>query len=352
MTGRSAEQGAKIDLSVVVPMYEEEETVAPLVERVLGVLAPLGQSFELILVDDGSGDRTADRIADQALAHPGVVRGVYLARNYGQSTAMQAGFDQARGTLVATLDGDLQNDPADIPAMLKVMAQEEADLVAGWRHRRQDDPIRKFFSRVANRLIGRLTGVQIHDYGCSLKIYRRELLERLRLYGELHRFIPALAAEVGGRVVEMKVDHHPRRFGRSKYSLDRTARVILDLLLIVFFRRYIQRPLHLFGGIGLILSGLGGCALTYLAGVKLLLGERIGDRPLLALAVLLVLLGVTLIGQGVMGELLIRTFFASGARPQYHTRLDHQLPVAARGHGTEEVESGKASGGSVSGGSM
>jgi len=311
-------------LTIIVPMYDEQANVAGMAERVVGDLRTFGRPFEVILVDDGSRDGTPVEILAAAARYP-ELRGVFLARNYGQSTAMQAGFDHALGEVIVTLDGDLQNDPADIPAMVGLLEAEGADLVVGWRHQRQDRPLRMLVSRIANRLIARMTGVSVHDYGCSLKVYRREVVERMRLYGEMHRFIPAILAEVGGMVVEMKVRHHPRRHGQSKYGFDRTARVVLDLLLVVFMRRYIQRPLHLFGGVGLGLGAVGGVILVYLAGLKALYAADIGDRPLLLLGVMMVLLGGMLITQGVLGELLVRAYFATGARPQYHTRLAGRL---------------------------
>jgi glycosyltransferase involved in cell wall biosynthesis len=313
-----------VDISVVAPMYNEVDNVARLVQALAAALEPTGRPFEVILVDDGSRDGTTEAIA-AAEAIDGRVRGVYLARNYGQSTAMQAGFDHARGAILVSLDGDLQNDPTDIPAMIALMEETGADVVTGWRHQRQDEPVRKFFSRVANHLISRATALDVHDFGCSLKCYRREMLERTRLYGEMHRFLVAMLAEVGADVREMKVNHHPRRFGTSKYKLDRTIRVVLDLALIMFFRRYLQRPLHLFGGVGIGLSLLGGGILGYLAFIKLALGASIGDRPLLSLGVLAMLAGLMLVGQGLLGELICRTFFEAGSRAQYHVRLPHKV---------------------------
>jgi glycosyltransferase involved in cell wall biosynthesis len=315
---------ASLQLSIVVPMYNEVECVAPLIARLREVLAAYGRSHEIILVDDGSGDGTTQAIlaAEQADER---VRGVFLARNYGQSTAMQAGFDVARGDVVVTMDGDLQNDPADIPRLIRLLEERDVDVVSGWRQDRQDEPLRKLFSRLANRLISRMTGVKLNDYGCSLKVYRRELLVRTRLYGELHRFLPALLSEVGAEIVEVPVVHHPRRFGSSKYGLDRTMRVVLDLLLVMFFRRYIQRPLHIFGGAGLICIVPGGLILIYLTLLKLLAGASIGGRPLLSLGVLLVVVGVVLIGQGLLGELTGRLLHEAGGRAQYHLKSPRKL---------------------------
>ena len=319
---KSGETGAIVApsvpaISIVIPIHNEEDNITDLVQRVLAGVAPVGKSFEILLVDDGSTDCSADYIRDIVKKDPRV-KGVFLARNYGQSTAMQAGFDEALGEIIVTLDGDLQNDPQDIPMMLDFLATSDADLVSGWRVHRKDDPVRKLLSKAANRLISRVTGVRLHDYGCSLKAYRRSILDRTRLYGELHRFMPALIAEVGGKAVEVPVRHHPRERGVSKYNLGRTIRVFLDLLLVMFLKRYMQRPLHLFGGIGIIFSAIGFLSIGYLVVLKLFTGADIGDRPMLLLGVLCVLLGVTMIGQGLIGEVITRTYFASAAHRQYH----------------------------------
>jgi glycosyltransferase involved in cell wall biosynthesis len=319
-------EGSVPAVSIVIPIYNEEENISDLVDSVVAGVAPVGKSSEILLVDDGSTDRTAAYIRDVAKKDPRV-RGIFLARNYGQSTAMQAGFDEALGEIIITLDGDLQNDPQDIPMMLDLLASSGADLVSGWRVNRKDGPVRKLFSKAANRLISAVTGVRLHDYGCSLKVYRRSILERTRLYGELHRFIPALIAEVGGKTVEVPVRHHPRERGVSKYKLDRTIRVFLDLLLIMFLKRYMQRPLHLFGGIGLIFTAVGSLSIGYLTALKLLTDADIGQRPLLLLGVLCVLLGVIMIGQGLIGEVITRTYFASPDHRQYHLAEE---PVAQR----------------------
>jgi glycosyltransferase involved in cell wall biosynthesis len=231
---------------------------------------------------------------------------------------MQAGFDAARGDLIVTIDGDLQNDPADIPDMISLLEKEDVDVVCGWREYRQDPPVRKLFSRTANRLISSLTGVKLHDFGCSLKVYRRSVLERTRLYGEMHRFLPALLTEVGAQIREVAVRHRARKFGRSKYGLDRTLRVVLDLLFVLFFRKYLQRPLHIFGGIGVICFLPGSLMLIYLVVIKLALNQEIGGRPLLMLGILLTLIGLMFIGQGFLGELIIRILHANEAREHYH----------------------------------
>ena len=306
-----------VALSVVVPLFNEVESVPQLVQLITEALAHLERPYEILLVDDGSTDGTDLTIADLS-AKLSFVRTVYLARNYGQSTAMQAGFDAARGDLIVTIDGDLQNDPADIPDMISLLEKEDVDVVCGWRENRQDPPVRKLFSRIANRLISSLTGVKLHDFGCSLKVYRRSVLERTRLYGEMHRFLPALLTEVGAQIREVAVRHHARKFGRSKYGLDRTLRVVLDLLFVLFVRKYIQRPLHVFGGIGFFCFLPGSLILVYLTVIKLALNQDIGGRPLLMLGTLLTLIGLVFIGQGLLGELIIRILHGNRAQAQYH----------------------------------
>lgn len=308
-----------MDLSVVVPLFNEAEGLPLLVEQLLEVLRPLGLHFELVLVDDGSRDQTAtvlERLSGQV---PELVA-VLLRRNYGQSAAMAAGFDASRGKVIVTLDGDLQNDPADIPLLLEQLA-EGYDLVSGWRHQRQDAAVSRLLpSRIANRLIARVTGVQLHDYGCSLKAYRREVVDDLNLYGELHRFLPALAFIEGARITEVKVNHHPRRFGSSNYGIDRTFRVLMDLLTVWFMKRFLTRPMHVFGLGGLVGMGLGLLVSLWLAAEKLVLGVDIGDRPLLLLALISFLTGIQLFCFGLLAELQMRTYHESQGRPIYRVR--------------------------------
>jgi glycosyltransferase involved in cell wall biosynthesis len=328
-----------IDVSIVVPMFDEVENLRELVERVGAALAPTEWRFELILVDDGSRDGSAALLRELA-GDIDWLRPVLLARNYGQSIALQAGFDRAQGRYVVTLDADLQNDPADIPALVERLERDpEIDVISGWRRNRQDKALsRRLPSVLANRLISRMTGVHLHDYGCALKAYRREIVERIHLYGELHRFIPSLASEAGARIVEVPVRHHARTRGTSKYGIDRTFRVVLDLVLIVFFLRYRQRPLHAFGGLGLWLLVPGGAILAYLLALKLL-GEDIGGRPLLLTGVILVLIGAQLIVAGLTGELLIRLYHEGGRRPQYHTRDPLEGDRRTQAHAREPMGS-------------
>ncbi len=307
-------------LSVVVPLYNEEASVPLLVEQLLAALRPLGRPFELVLVDDGSRDGTQAVLRDLAGGVPELVA-VLLRRNYGQTAAMAAGFDASSGEVIVTLDGDLQNDPADIPMLLTRLEQDDLDLVSGWRHQRQDGALDRLLpSLLANRLIARVTGVRLHDYGCSLKAYRREVLSDMNLYGELHRFLPALAFIEGARIGEVRVSHQARRYGRSKYGIDRTFRVLMDLLTVWFMKRFLTRPMHVFGFAGLLalLSGLAIAA--WLVGEKLLLGADIGNRPLLLMAVLAILSGVQLFSFGLLAELQMRTYHESQGRPIYRVR--------------------------------
>ncbi|WP_126446816.1 glycosyltransferase family 2 protein [Sulfuricystis multivorans] len=312
-------------VSVVIPIYNEIENLDELVTRLETALA--GLDFEALLVDDGSKDGSGQRLAELAATRPWL-KPIFLAKNYGQSTAMQAGFDAARGEVIVTLDGDLQNDPADIPRLLQMLdAEPEVDILSGWRKTRQDAAIkRKLPSRIANGLISKVTGVHLHDYGCSLKVYRRAALANVRLYGELHRFVPALAAQFGARVKEVVVSHHPRTRGRSKYGIDRTLRVILDLLLVQFMSRYLQRPIQFFGGIGIALALPGAAILAYLAALKLG-GESIGGRPLLLFGAILLLMGVQLVGMGLLGEIMVRIYHEPAGRAQYLVRDTPRPPA-------------------------
>jgi glycosyltransferase involved in cell wall biosynthesis len=308
------------ELSVVVPLYNEEGSLPHLIEQLLQALRPLGRSFELVLVDDGSRDGTAAVLRERAREVPELVA-VLLRRNYGQTAAMAAGFDASRGSVLVTLDGDLQNDPADIPLLVRQLEEGNLDLVSGWRHQRQDHAVSRLLpSLIANRLIAMVTGVRLHDYGCSLKAYRREVVADLNLYGELHRFLPALAFIEGARIGEVKVQHHPRRHGSSKYGIDRTFRVLMDLLTVWFMKRFLTRPMHVFGLAGLLSLALGLFTGLWLVGEKLLLGTDIGERPLLLLAVLAILGGVQLFSFGLLAELQMRTYHESQGRPIYRVR--------------------------------
>jgi glycosyltransferase involved in cell wall biosynthesis len=310
-----------VNVSVVIPIYNEEASLPGLVDRVGAALREGGRTFELICVDDGSRDGSAS-VLEQLAAERAWLKPLYLIRNYGQSAALQAGFDAAQGEIIVTLDGDLQNDPADVPGLLKILDERpEVDVISGWRKERQDRTLsRKLPSMAANRIISRVTGVELHDYGCALKLYRAEVIRGLRLYGELHRFIPALAAEVGARIIEVPVRHHAREHGVSKYGLDRTFRVLLDLLWIKFLLRFLHRPIQAFGGFGLAFGIAGFLILAWLALEKVFLGQDIGGRPLLLLGVLLAVIGVQLVATGLIGELLTRIYHEPQGRPQYLLR--------------------------------
>lgn len=306
-------------VSVVVPVYNEVESLPHLIEAIASSLSASSLSYEIICVDDGSKDGSDRWLKAESLRRNDLFA-VLLRRNYGQTAAMAAGFYYARSRAVVTLDGDLQNDPADIP-MLLAKLDEGYDLVSGWRKQRQDAALTRLLpSKLANLLIGRVTGVKLHDYGCSLKAYRAEVVADMNLYGELHRFLPALAYIEGAKITEVPVRHHVRRFGQSKYGLGRTFRVVMDLLTIYFMKTFLTRPMHVFGWFGLLSTALGTAIGLYLTFLKLGLGQSIGNRPLLILAVLLVVAGVQLFCFGLLAELLMRTYHESQGRPIYRVR--------------------------------
>ena len=319
MGAQTPAHSSQPELSVVVPIYNEVESIPSLICAIATSLSATDLTYELICVDDGSKDGSSELLKQQAQARTDL-RVVLLRRNYGQTAAMAAGFDCARGRVIVTLDGDLQNDPADIPLLLEKLA-EGYDLVSGWRKNRQDAAVTRLLpSKIANWLIGKITGVKLHDYGCSLKAYRKELVADMNLYGELHRFLPALAYIEGARITEMPVRHHARRYGSSKYGLGRTFRVLMDLLTIWFMKKFLTRPMHVFGLLGLISMFLGTLLGSYLTFLKIGLGEEIGNRPLLILAVVLLLTGVQLFSFGLLAELLMRTYHESQGRPIYRVR--------------------------------
>lgn len=306
-------------LSVVIPLYNEEESIPSLAAALTEALDAVGRPYEIIIVDDGSRDNSFALLQAVASQDPRwtVIR---LRRNFGQTAAFAAGFAQARGEVVVTMDADLQNDPHDVPLLLEKI-DAGYDIVSGWRKNRQDRFLdRRLPSILANRLISNVTDVQLHDYGCSLKAYRRDVLRHVRLYGELHRFIPALASQVGGRVTEVPVNHFARQFGRSKYGIGRTVRVVLDLITVWFLGGYATRPIHVFGSMGLISAGGGLLIGLYLSVLKVFFDQDIGGRPLLLLAVLLVVIGVQLITMGLLGEMVIRTYHESQDKPIYFVR--------------------------------
>ena len=321
-----------MELSVVVPVLNEEESLPLLYQRLSEVLTENNYQYEIIIIDDGSTDGSFD-ILQSLQAGDERLRVVQFRRNYGQTAAFAAGFDRARGDVVITIDADLQNDPADIPALLVKMA-EGYDVVSGWRVDRQDRFLdRRLPSIVANRMISWTTGVHIHDYGCSLKAYRRQVLDDVQLYGELHRFLPALAHGAGARVAEIPVSHHPRRFGQAKYGLSRTVKVFLDILAVRFLMSYSTRPIHIFGLLGLFSFAVGIVVLAYLAVVRLFLLQPIADRPLTLLGILLTMLGVQLVTSGLLAELVVRTYYESQGKPIYTVRRE----LGAEGRQAGEV---------------
>ncbi|MBP0016261.1 MAG: glycosyltransferase family 2 protein [Cyanobacteria bacterium SBLK] len=312
-------EATPLDVSIAIPIYNEEESLPELIAAIHNSLQETELRYEILCVDDGSTDRSAQLLKELAEKDP-LLRGILLRRNYGQTPAMAAGFDHARGRAIVTLDGDLQNDPADIPMLLNKL-DEGYDLVSGWRKNRQDHAVTRLLpSKIANWLIGRITGVKVHDYGCSLKAYRSEIVADMNLYGELHRFLPALAYIEGARITELPVRHHARKYGRSKYGLGRTIRVVLDLLTVFFMRKFLTRPMHVFGVVGVTCMVLGIVLGGYLTFLKWGLGQQIGDRPLLVLVAILILTGVQLFSFGLLGELLMRTYHESQGRPIYRVR--------------------------------
>jgi glycosyltransferase involved in cell wall biosynthesis len=295
-------------LSVVIPTYNEEENVPILYEKLKKILDGLGQDYEIIFVDDGSTDGTYQRLK-QLAETDSRLKVIRFKRNYGQTAAMSAGFEHAKGDVIITLDADLQNDPEDIPILLEKL-KEGYHVVSGWRKDRKDPFLsRRLPSMIANWLISKITGVHLHDYGCTLKAYRAEVVKDLELFGDMHRFLPALTKRRGAKITEVVVRHHPRMFGKSKYGIGRTVRVLLDIMLVKFLNEYINKPLYMFGSVGFLLLGLGLLSLFYLIFLKLFLEEPIGRRPLLILSVLFILAGIQLISTGLLAELLIRIYY-------------------------------------------
>ncbi|MEW6365050.1 MAG: glycosyltransferase family 2 protein [Acidobacteriota bacterium] len=304
-------------LSVVIPVYNEESNVEPLHTEISSALSGLGYTHEILYIDDGSLDGTQEKLRAICAGDPHV-RVIVLRRNFGQTAALSAGFNHARGQIVITMDADLQNDPSDIPKLIEKLG-EGYDIVSGWRYRRKDPFLRRRVpSIMANALISLTTKVKLHDYGCTLKAFRSEVVKNIRLYGEMHRFIPAVASWMGVNVAEVKVNHRKRTSGRSKYGLGRTLRVVLDLITVKYFLSYLGRPIHIFGTIGLATSSVGVLLGAYLSYLKLICDEAIGNRPLLLLAVLLIFMGVQFITSGLLAEIQART---------YHESIDKQIYV-------------------------
>ena len=308
-----------VTISVIVPVFNEQDSIPILVGNLLAALTTIDLGFELIFVNDGSTDASAQRLAEAALAHS-EVKVIEFRSNCGQTAAMMAGIDHSSGSIIVTIDADLQNDPLDIPALLAKL-HEGADVASGWRQDRQDPRIkRKFLSRIANRLISNISGVKLHDYGCTLKAYRKEVLQGMRLYGEMHRFVPIYASWMGAKVIEIPVRHHARQFGVSKYGVNRTFKVILDLLVVKFFSRYLVKPIYVFGGVGVLAISCGLLAFCYAVYLKIFQATSLIQTPLPVLSAMLVLIGVSSILMGLLAEIMVRTYFESqGLRP-YHVR--------------------------------
>jgi glycosyltransferase involved in cell wall biosynthesis len=321
-------QSERPALSIVIPIFNEEENVPILADEIRQALDPHGIAYEVVAVDDGSTDGSWSRLEAVRAADPRWIL-VALRRNFGQTAALSAGFDHACGEVIVPLDGDLQNDPADIPRLLALA--KDYDIVSGWRKNRQDPFVsRRLPSMLANWLISRVTGIRLHDYGCTLKAYRREILEHLHLYGEMHRFIPAIASWMGITFVEVETHHRPRRFGKSKYGITRTLRVILDLITVKFLLSFATKPIQVFGMLGLGAAGLGGVIGVYLTLLKLIWGAQIGGRPLLFLAVLLIVVGVQFVVMGLLGELLVRVYHESQQKPIYMVKRVDGRPARER----------------------
>jgi glycosyltransferase involved in cell wall biosynthesis len=309
----------RLELSVVIPIYNEEQSIESLYESLKPVLESLGQSYEIVAVDDGSSDRSFEVLKELHLGDP-TLKVIRLRRNFGQAAAFAAGFDRAVGETVVSMDADLQFDPADIRKLLEKIA-EGYDIASGWRvDRREALLTRRLPSMAANWLISRITGVRLHDYGCSLKAYRSEVIRNVQLYGELHRFIPALASSIGVRLAEVPVSHYPRRYGKSKYDLSRTLTVILDLLTVKFLLSYATRPMQVFGLLGIFSFAVGTVIAAYLAFIRLFFGSPIANRPLLLLGILLIFVGVQLVTMGLLGELTIRTYHEAQGKKIYVIR--------------------------------
>ncbi|MGC9359023.1 MAG: glycosyltransferase family 2 protein [Anaerolineae bacterium] len=317
---RRGTAGDELTLSLVIPVYNEEESLPRLEEALHEALDGLDERWEVLLIDDGSTDGGFAQLKamHERDARFGVIR---FRRNFGQTAAFAAGFDLARGDIVVTMDADLQNDPRDIPMILAKLREGDYDIVSGWRRDRQDAFLpRKLPSHIANWLISHVTGVHLHDYGCSLKAYRREVVKQVKLYGELHRFVPALASWMGVRILEVPVRHHARQYGTSKYGISRTVRVILDLLTVRFLLSYAARPMQIFGRWGLLATAAGVGIGIYLSALKLFAGASLSERPLLFLAILLTIIGIQFISMGLLAEIMVRVYHESQGKPIYAIR--------------------------------
>jgi len=305
-----------IDLSVVIPIYNEEENIELLYKSLDAVLSKLNSSYEVILIDDGSTDSTYEKLKEINKKNKNV-KIIKFRKNFGQTPAMRAGFDYCKGDIIITLDADLQNDPDDIPKILKKM-EEGYDIVSGWRKNRKDKIIsRKIPSRAANKLISILFGVRLHDYGCTLKAYKKEVIQNIELYGEMHRYIPALASWMGIKVAEVSVKHHRRKFGRAKYGISRTFRVVVDIITIKFLLTYSKKPMQIFGLLGIFTSIVGSGLTLYLIIGRVFFDQSLADRPLFILSIFMIFVGIQLITMGLLGEIMMRTYHEGTDKPTY-----------------------------------
>ncbi|MBE0681162.1 MAG: glycosyltransferase family 2 protein [Anaerolineales bacterium] len=314
-----------MNLSLVVPVYNEQENLPLLFDAIYQTMNAMQKSWEVILVDDGSYDKSLSVLREYALKDPEHIRVISFRRNFGQTAAIAAGLDYSQGEIIVLLDADMQNDPADIPMMLAKL-DEGYDLVSGWRKDRKDNAFtRNFPSMLANSLISRVTGVHLHDYGCTLKVYRRDVLEGFRLYGEMHRFIPVYASSVGANITELAVRHHPRKFGKTKYGLERTAKVVLDLFTVKFLVSYASKPIYLFGGAGGLLMVVSAFIMFYLFVRRIFFFVGIANSPLLQMSAMFFILGVQSMLMGLIAELLVRTYHESQRKPTYTVRTKINL---------------------------
>tara|TARA_B100000073_G_C23739523_1_gene573310 strand:+ start:203 stop:1162 length:960 start_codon:yes stop_codon:yes gene_type:complete len=310
------------DISIVIPVYNESESIGYLLDEIVNTMKVNNLKYELIVINDGSKDSTTTKLQNIS-SRIKELKFINLRKNYGQTAALAAGFDNADGEIIITLDGDLQNDPNDIPKLIDNI-NDGYDLICGWRYDRKDKLInRRIPSKIANKIIGFVTGIYLHDYGCSLKAFRKEIINDIKLYGELHRFLPVLANMEGAKIKEIKVNHRSRKYGESKYGIDRTFRVLMDLLTVWFMNKFLTRPMYVFGFVGIIISILSLFATIYLTVIKLM-GQDIGNRPLLLFALILGIAGIQLFSFGLLGELLMRTYHESQNRPIYRIRDIHQ----------------------------
>jgi len=309
-----------MNLSLVIPVYNEEGNLPLLFDAIFKTMNSLNQSWEAILVDDGSQDKSLSILQEYAKRDPGHIRAISFRRNFGQTAAIAAGLDYAQGDIIILLDADMQNDPADIPMMLAKL-DEGYDLVSGWRKSRKDNAVtRNFPSMIANWIISRVTGVYLHDYGCTLKVYRRDVLEGFRLYGEMHRFIPVYASSVGAKITEIQVNHYPRKFGKTKYGLERTLKVVLDLFTVKFLVAFSSKPIYLFGGTGSLLMAIGVFIMIYLFVRRLFFLVSVTGSPLFQVSAMLFTLGFQSLLMGLIAELLVRTYHESQRKPTYTVR--------------------------------